>query len=123
MRAGRIIPAVIDIDRATEFTGDDVDRFSELVDLEENFSRVLVWIPALDASGAVSMYVQRNGEVDSIPLQIQAFKASAAGHYAQATNNGSGSVAVVFDVGGVQYLRMHVAANQTADITFHVRGC
>lgn len=120
---GPIKSALVDIDRSTEFTGDDVDRFSELVDLGGNFARVLVWIPALDASGAVSIYVQRDAEEDSIPLQMQAFDIDAAGHFTPSTTSGAGDIAITFDVGGVQYLRVHVAANQAADITFYVRGC
>jgi len=123
MIAGPIKTALVDIDRSTEFAGDDVDHFSELVDLEQNFQRVLVWIPVLDAEGIVSIYVQRDGEEDSIPLQVQAWDTDATGHYAHATSSGAGSIAAVFDVGGVQYIRMHVAGNQAADITFYVRGC
>jgi len=123
MRAGRIIPAVIDIDRASEFTGDDVDRFSELVDLGENFSKVLVWIPVLDAEGVVSLYVQRDSKVATVPVQMQAMDADATGHFAHATSSGAGSIAVPFEIGGAQYLRIHVAADQAADRTFYIRGC
>ena len=120
---GPIKSVLIDIDRATEFTGDDVDRFSELVDLEDNYSNVLVWIPALDASGVVSLYLQQDGEEDSVPLQIQSFDADATGHFIQGTSSGAGDIAIIFNVGGVQHLRVHVAANQAADVTFYVRGC
>ena len=51
MFQGPIKSALVDIDRATEFTDDDVDRFSELVDLDGFFKDVEVTIPALDASG------------------------------------------------------------------------
>ena len=120
---GPVKTALVDIDRSSEFTGDDVDRFSELVDLGEDFARVLVWIPALDASGVVSIYIQRDSLVASIPLQVQSFDADATGHFVQGTTSGAGDIAITFDVGGAQYLRVHVAANQAADITFYVRGC
>ena len=123
MIAGPIKTALVDIDRASEFTGDDVDRFSEVVDLGEDFARVLVWIPALDANGVVSVYVQRDSVISSIPLQVQSFDADATGHFVKGTSSGAGDIAITFDVGGVQYLRVHVAANQAADITFYVRGC
>ena len=115
--------ALIDIDRSTEFTGDDVDRFSELVDLGANYSKVLVWIPALDANGVVSLYLQRDNAVATVPLQLQSFDDDATGHFVQGTSSGAGSIAIVFEVGGVLYLRVHVAANAAADTTFYVRGC
>jgi hypothetical protein len=123
MFAGEIKTATIDIDRASEFTGDDVDRFSDLVDLGDNFSKVLVWIPALDASGVVSVYVQRDGSEASIPLQMQSFDCDGTGHFVQGTSSGGGSIVIVFNIGGVQHLRIHVAADQAADRTFYVKGC
>ena len=55
--------ALIDIDRATEFTGDDVDRYSKLVDLKENYEFLTVRLPALSASAIISVYVQEGEAV------------------------------------------------------------
>ena len=44
--------ATLDYDRTTtEFTGDDADRFTDLVDLGGNYEFLTVEIPALSASG------------------------------------------------------------------------
>jgi len=122
---GPIKSALVDIDRASEFTGDDVDRFSELVDLEDNYKEVLVWIPALDASGVVSIYADpdQNGAIDSIPVQVNTLDRDATGHFVQGTSSGAGGFAIVYKIGGAQFIRVHVAADQAADITFYVRGC
>lgn len=120
---GRLVPGLIDVDRAEEFTGDDVDRFSELVDLEGYFSKVLVFIPALDASGIVSLYLQKDKEVTTVPSQLQAFDADGTGHFAHATSSGAGGVSIVFNTGAIRWLRVHVSENQAADRTFYLRGC
>jgi len=122
-KAGEWQIATIDIDRASEFTGDDVDRFSGLVDLGSEFSNVLVFIPALDASGVVSLYIQRDGNTDTVPKQVQIFDDDATGHFVHGTSSGAGDFAIVFHVGATQHLRVHVAANQAADRTFYVKGC
>ena len=123
VRAGEWQTATIDIDRASEFTGDDVDRYSDLVDLGSEFGDVLVEIPALDASGVVSLYTQKDADKDTVPKQVQIFDDDATGHFVHGTSSGAGGFAIVFHVGAAQYLRVHVAANQAADRTFYVKGC
>jgi len=125
MKAGPIKSALIDVDRATEFSGDDVDRFSEMVDLGDNYASVLVWIPALDANGVVSIYADpdQNGAIASIPVQVNTLDRDATGHFVQGTSSGAGGFAIVFDIGGIQFIRVHVAADAAADTTFYVRGC
>jgi len=119
---GKWTSALVDIDRATEFTGDDVDRYSELVDLGANFDKVLVILPAL-TSAVVSLYIQKDGNEDTIPVQLQALDDDATGHFAHATTAGTGAIAVLFKlVGGIQYLRVHCGDNQAADRTFWLRG-
>jgi hypothetical protein len=48
--AGAWITALVDIDRDTEFTGDDVDQYSKMVDLGAEFANVLVTIPTITSS-------------------------------------------------------------------------
>jgi len=66
---GRWVTALIDIDRATEFTGDDVDQYSKLVDLGALYSVITLHVPALTSS-ALNIYVQRTGEVDEVPVAV-----------------------------------------------------
>ena len=113
--------ALIDIDRATEFTGDDVDRYSALVDLEGNFEFVTVFIPTID-SATVTPYVQRDAAVATVPVAVQVLDADATGSFAHATTASTGAIAVTFRIGGVQHIRLYTGANQAADRTFYVRG-
>uniref|UniRef100_A0A6M3KBB1 Uncharacterized protein n=1 Tax=viral metagenome TaxID=1070528 RepID=A0A6M3KBB1_9ZZZZ len=115
--------ATIDIDRASEFTGDDVDRFSSLISLEADYENVLVVIPALSSSAVVSLYIQTDASIASVPVQMQVMDSDATGHHVLGTSSGAGSVAIVFHVGAVQYFRVHCGANQAADRAFTVRGC
>lgn len=117
------VSVTIDIDRSTEFTGDDIDRYSNLVDLGHLYSRVLIFIPALDASGVVSLYIQRDQNVATVPVQLQAFDDDATGHFVHATSSGAGGIAIIFEIGAIQYFRIHVAADQAADRTFYCIGC
>ena len=120
---GKTKDALIDIDRASEFTGDDVDQFSKLVDLEHEYENVLVVIPALNASAVVSIYSQLDGAIDTVPVQVQTLDDNATGHFAKATSSGAGSIVVTFDKINARYIRVKAAANQVADRTFQVRGC
>lgn len=115
--------ALIDIDRATEFGAtDDVDRYSKLVTLPMNYEFITVIIPALSTSGIVSVYVQRDAELDTVPVIVHTFDADQTGSFAHSTSSGAGAIVVIFRIGGFQHLRIHVSENQSADRTFYVRG-
>ncbi len=114
--------ATIDIDRDTEFSGDDADRFSNLVDLGWDFQNLQVLVPALSSSGAVSIYTQKGNSIATVPFQIEEFDADATGSFAHASSSSAGSISLSFKLGGIQYFRVHVAANQAADREFECRG-
>jgi hypothetical protein len=115
--------ATLDYDRsATEFSGDDVDRFTDLVDLGDNYEFITVFIPALSASGTVAPYVQRDGQIDTVPVAVNVLDADATGSFAHATSSGAGGIVVTFRVGAIRYLRLYVGADQTANRTFYLRG-
>jgi hypothetical protein len=114
--------ALIDVDRATEFVGDDVDQYSELVDLGGDFKDVLVIIPTITSS-TISLCVQMDGDEDTVPDALNILDDDATGHFAHATTAGTAGMAVVFHVGAVQFLRVKAGSNQAADRTFYVRGC
>jgi len=113
--------ATIDIDRSTEFTGDDVDRFSDLIDLEDDYEYLTVFIPTLDAA-VVSVYVQRDSAIATVPVILHYFDSDATGSFAHATSSGTGGIVITYRLGGCRYFRLHCGANQTADRTFYARG-
>jgi hypothetical protein len=118
---GPIKSALVDIDRASEFTGDVVDQYSALVDLENDYSHVLVYIPVID-SATVSLYLQRDGLVATVPSVLHILDADATGSFLHATTAGTTAKAIIYHVGATQYLRIYTSASQTADRTFYVRG-
>jgi hypothetical protein len=115
--------ATLDYDRAaTEFTGDDVDRFTDLVDLGDDYEYLTVFIPTLSAEGTVSVYVQRDSAIATVPVIVHSFDADATGTFAHATSSGAGGVVVTFTIGGCRYFRLYAGANQTANRVFYCRG-
>lgn len=114
--------AVIDIDRDAEFSGDDVDRYSSLVDLGRECTGVVIDIPAID-SAAVSVYAQVDGEEDTVPLAVHYRQASDNATAVWSTTAGTGGLFIHCDfLGAVRYIRLYTGANQTADRTFYVLG-
>ena len=123
-KAGLTWQAVLmDIDRATEYAGDDADRVSALVDLGFDAGGVMIQIPAID-SAVVSLLVQRNGLVATVPVGLHHKKPADDATALWATTAGTGSLVIHVPVlGGIRYLRITTAAvNQTADRTFYVKG-
>jgi len=113
---------VLDYNRsATEFTGDDVDRFTALVDLGRPFSGVQVFVPTID-SGAVSVYIQRDNNIDTVPVIVHYRQTSDNATAAMSTTASTGGYVFEFPVSGIQCFRLYTGANQTADRTFYVRG-
>ena len=62
----------LDYDRDTEFSGDDADRFSELLDIDGHYEFVTVLIPLLSPSAVVSPYVQEAAKIAPVPRIIHA---------------------------------------------------
>ncbi len=123
MIIGSWLTATIDIDRSTEFSGDDVDRYSSLVDLGRPYERLLIELPALSASAAISIYVQEVVAIATVPKQLNYYKPEAAGNAAWATSSGAGSLAISCEhLGGFQYIRLYASANQAADRAIRVAG-
>ena len=120
--AGPWKDALVDIDRATEFTGDDVDQYSKLVDLGGEYEYVLVYVPTI-TSATTNLCLQRDGAVATVPVALYRLDDDATGDFLDATTAGTTSKYVLFHVGAIQYLRVKCGANQAADVTFYVRGC
>jgi hypothetical protein len=112
----------LDYDRsATEFTGDDVDRFTELIDLGNDYEFINVFIPTID-SATVTPYVQRDNAIATVPVVVHILDDDATGSFAHATTAGTGALTCIFRIGGIRWLRLYTGANQTADRTFYVKG-
>ncbi len=114
--------ALIDIDRGTEFTGDDVDRYSKLVDLGADFDELTVKVPTID-SAQVTVYGQLTPAIDEVPVPIHFFHdIDADTDVVQSSVAGTGGIILTFKLGGLQFIRIYTSANMTADRTFKVRG-
>ena len=130
--------ALIDIDRASEFVGDDVDQFSKLVDLGENCEFLTVHIPTGMDSAQIIPYVQRGEKitratdffhpgseavVGEVPFPVHFFHdQSADTDVVQATIATTGGLSITFRIGGYQYIRIKANANQDPDVELEVRG-
>ena len=122
MRSSSWQSVLLDYDRASEFTGDDVDQFSALFDLGDNYEFLTVIVPALSASGTVTLYIQRDAAIATVPVIVHVLDDDATGSFAHATSSGAGAIVVTFRIGAVQYIRLRVGGDQTENRTFYVRG-
>ena len=114
--------ALIDIDRATEFVGDDVDRYSKLVDLGEAYDKLIIALPTL-TSAAITVYVQEDEAVATVPKVVHYFKPDSAATAAWATTAGTGDIVVVcLYLGGHRWVRLNAGANQAADRSIRICG-
>lgn len=118
---------LIDIDRASEFTGDDVDQYSELVDLGHNYKYLTVLIPSSMDSATVTPYLCHSGNEAAaeaeVPYPMHFWNDNDADtNIAQATVASTGGLYVTFWIGGAQYLRLKASADQDPDVTFYVLG-
>ena len=115
--------ALIDIDRAAEFTGDDVDQYSSLVDLGYVFENVQVYIPTI-TSATISLALQRDGDIDTVPLPFYDWLDIDADTDVLASTKAETTTKVVIFRGvNARFLRIKAGSNQAADRTFYVIGC
>jgi len=119
---GEFQSCLIDIDRDSEFSGDDVDQYSKLVDLGRHYEKLLIIVPALTSS-ALNIYVQELASTATVPSVLHKRKTSDESTVAWATTAGTGDYAIVCDcLGGFRYVRIRATTNQAADRTFRVCG-
>ncbi len=112
----------LDFDRSSDgFTDEDVDRFTELLDLGEAYEFITVLIPTIE-SATITPYIQNDEKVATNPFPIHVLDDDATGSFLHATSAGTGGIAVTFRIGGVQYIRLYTGADQTADRAFLVKG-
>lgn len=113
--------ALVDIDRATEFVGDDVDQYSSLIKFDKPYEKFVIEIPTIDNS-TVTFYAQQNDVISTVPLPLHYRQASDNATALWATTAGTGGLRMVIDAGLAQFVRIRTASNQTADRTFYVTG-
>lgn len=123
MEFSKWVASLMDVDRAPlEFTGDDVNRFTSVIDLGWPFEFVTVILPIMD-SADVTLYVQRTAEVDEVPSLLHVLDYDAAGSLIQTSATVStAAIALTFRIGGAQFFRLYTSADQSGDITFWARG-
>lgn len=112
----------VDIDRASEFTGDDVDQFSDLIDLGAIYEFITVHLGSTITSGTIQPYVQRTEKTDEVPVIKMQLDDDATGSFAHADTAATTIRSVTFRIGGYQYIRIRLTGNQAADETLYVRG-
>lgn len=122
MKCSSWITGTVDIDRDAEFTGDDVDQFSKLIDLGDNFEFITVILGSVITSSVLGPWIQMDGDIDTVPVIVHVLDDDATGSFAHATTAAVTQVAVTFRIGGAQWLRMRFGSNQAADETFYIRG-
>lgn len=122
IKAGQAWQSVLmDIDLAAEYSGEDIDRTSALVDLGFEASGVMIFVPAID-SATIGLLVQRDSAIATVPVALHWKKVSDDSTTAWVTTAGTGSLMIHVPLGGIQYFRILTGANQTADRTFYVKG-
>ena len=96
------------------------DTLSAEVDLGANYEFLTVLIPTITSS-TITVHVAMASGGTFFPLY--AFDADGTGDFAHATSAATTTHAVVFRIGGVQYIKIKAGSTQTtADKTFYVRG-
>ena len=121
MRCTGWLEALVDIDRATEFTGDDVDQYSKLVDLGQDCDELVIDIPTITSS-TVGVSVQKDGDVDTIPVAVHYRQPTDLATAAWATTAGTAAHSITCKIGGYQFIRIKCGSNQAADRSFKVKG-
>lgn len=114
--------ALIDINRNTEFSGDDVDQYSKLVDLGRESSGVVIELPAFSSS-TISIYGQEGSTVVTVPFIIHRLRDNAQTSEAWTTTASTGSLFIHCNVlGAIRYIRIRANTNQAADRLIRVLG-
>ena len=90
------------------------------VDLGRDYKKILVLLPVID-SATISPQISTASGGTFYPVHI--VDADATGSFLHATTAGVGSVSVIFNIGGAQFVKFLAGAAQTtAAVTLYVRG-
>lgn len=109
---------LIDVDRATEFSGDDADKYSKLIDLGRAYEKLGIIVPATITASELLIYVQKEAAVATVPCKLHIVNTDGAYTVTLAV-----STYFTCDcLSGVRYVRLYSATNQAVDATFYIRG-
>ena len=92
---------------------------SEEVNLGYSFQKLLVIIPTLGASGTSTVHISNTAKGTFVPLY--ALDDDATGDFAHATAAATTTKAVIFDIGGAQFVKIVSGASQTSEV-YNIRG-
>lgn len=112
---------LMDIDLPAEYSGEDIDRTSALVNLGFEASGVMIFVPTID-SATIGLLVQRDAAIATVPVPLHWKKVSDDTTTAWLTTASTGGFMIHAPLYGIQYFRILTGANQTADRTFYVKG-
>ena len=104
--------ALIDISESTTLSAE--------VDLGSEFEDLLVLVPTITSS-TVTVHVAKESGGTFYPLHI--LDDDATGSFASASTAATTSIALLFKIGGIRYIKIACgSAQETTDKTFYVRG-
>ena len=112
---------LMDIDLTAEYSGEDIDRTSALVDLGHECSGVMIFVPTI-SSAAISLLVQRDSTITTVPVALHHKLPSSDATALWATTASAGAYVIHVPLDCIQYFRILTGADQTADRTFYVKG-
>lgn len=95
------------------------DDLTPEIDLQGNYEFLTVILPSLDSS-TVTVHISKEHGGTFVPVHY--FDSDETGSFAHATSATTGSIAVTFRIGGVQYVKIAFGTGQSADETIWVRG-
>jgi hypothetical protein len=108
--------------RDSEFTGDDVDRYTKLVNLGRPYERLMIEIPTI-TSAQIYVYPQSTAVYSDVPKELHHFDNYTGKTTSWAVDTNTGGITVACDaLGGYQYVRLYSSANQTFPTTFMLCG-
>lgn len=101
-------------------TIDAAGTTSAEVDLGMICNRVLVLIPTLGDTATTTVHISNKASGTFYP--VYEFDADATGVFAHATSDATTSMAVIFEIGAAQYIKIVTSAAQTAETSFLCKG-
>jgi len=97
----------------------DGETESAEVDLGKNFSKVLALSPILGQT--LTIHVSNTSGGTFYP--VRAFDADASGSFAHTTETLNAAAAIVFKIGGAQFIKLIAGGAVSGDKTLLCRGC
>ena len=96
------------------------DNNSAEVNLGGTYESLMVLIPTLSNASKTTVHVCNVSGGTFVPLYM--FDTNAVGDFAQITDDADTAKAIIFKIGGAQYIKVVCADDQAANITFKVQG-